>query len=85
MTVTLNYFNGLVDKGGCMDTNIEVYNVARITNVFAQQLELWSFRSMARLRLVTFRWGASKGTFYASNPQLSQQIFRQGRVNGYSY
>ena len=46
MTVTLNYLNGLVDKAGCTGTNIEVYNIARITNVFAQQLELWSSRSM---------------------------------------
>ena len=46
MTVTLNYINGLVNKEGCTDANIEVYNVARITNVFAQQLELWSSRSM---------------------------------------
>ena len=46
MTVTLNYLNGLVDKAACMDANIEVHNVARITNVFAQQLELWSSRSM---------------------------------------
>ena len=46
MTVTLNYLNGLVDKAGYTGTNIEVYNIARITNVFAQQLELWSSRSM---------------------------------------
>ena len=46
MTVTPNYLNGLVDKAGCMDTHIEVYNVARVTNVFAQQSELWSSRSM---------------------------------------
>ncbi len=46
MTVTLNYRNGLADKAGCMDTNIEVYSVARITNVFAQQSELWSCRSV---------------------------------------
>ncbi len=46
MTVTPNDLNGLADKAGCMDTNIEVYSVARITNVFAQQLELWSCCSM---------------------------------------
>ncbi len=46
MTVTHNYLNGLEDKAGCMDTNIEVYNVARITNGFAQQSELWSSRGM---------------------------------------
>ena len=46
MTVAPNYLNGLADKAGCMDTNIEVYSVARITNVFAQQLELWSSCSM---------------------------------------
>ena len=46
MIVAPNYLNGLADKAGCMDTNIEVYSVARITNVFAQQSELWSSRSM---------------------------------------
>jgi hypothetical protein len=58
MTVTLNYLNGLVDKAGCMDLNIEVHNVARITNVFAQRLKLWSSRSMGWTSSVTFRWGA---------------------------
>ena len=46
MTVTLNYLNGLVDKAGRTGTNIKVYNAARITNVFAQQLELWLLRGM---------------------------------------
>ena len=44
--ISLNYLNGLVDKAGCTGKNIDVYNVARVTNVFAQQLELWSSRSM---------------------------------------
>ncbi len=85
MTATLNCFNGLVDKAGCMDTDIEVRNVARIMNVFAQQLELWSSRSMGWTSSVTFRWGAGKGTFYDNNPQLFQRIGRQGRVYGYRY
>ena len=45
MTVAPNYLNGLADKAGCMDTNIEVRNAARKMNVFAQQLELLSSRS----------------------------------------
>ena len=85
MTVTLNYLNGLVDKAGCMDANIEVHNVARITNVFAQRLELWSSRSMGRTSSVTFQWGAGNGTFYDSNPELSQRIGRLDRVYGCTY
>jgi hypothetical protein len=59
-----------------MDTYIEVHNVARITNVFAQRLELWSSRSMGWTSSVTFRWGAGKGTIYDSISQLSLRIGR---------
>ena len=44
MPISLNYLNRLVDKARCTDMYIEVYYVARITNVFAQQFELWSSR-----------------------------------------
>ena len=83
MTVTLNYLNRLVNKAGCMDTNTEVRNAARKMNVFAQQLELLSSRSMG--------WTSSRHISVGcvrvrvSNPPLSQRIGRQGRVYGYIY
>ena len=38
MTVAPKYLNGLADKAGCMDTNIEVYSVTRITNLAVEKI-----------------------------------------------